>query len=331
MKYSLATNWDNNLLSQIVPLNLKYQEKIVEFFGSLSTSLFGHARQAGRIPDISRELAGEKIKKIKNANIQFNYLINSSTFPYLDTQQKIDEAKEYFHWIKKQNVDILTIGNEKTLAFVNKYFPEIPINLSVVLAIKTSAKAEILFKKNSNIKRITPHQSINRDKKKLFSIIKISHKYGIEVELLANEICVYNCPKMKDHYIFMSKTTQNKGGVNLRPIQWCQQINPKNKLAFLNACWIRPEDVALYENLGVDILKISGRNETTEYLTKTAEAYFERKYDGNALDLFYQSQWTKDQVSYYNNRKLNGFIEYLWENGLARAESVPEKYVDLVS
>ena len=205
MKFSLGTNWNSKLLSQIAKLNSQNEDKIFEFFGSLPLSIFGHARQTTKIPNISKELAEKSIRDIKKNGIQFNYLVNSSIFPCLDSQEKLDKALEYFSWIEEQGVDIVTIGSEETLSFVSEHFPEIAINLSIVMAIKSHREAERLYKKFPKIKRITPHQSINRDKEELALIIETSHKYGVEVELLANEICVYTCPKMKEHYIFLSK------------------------------------------------------------------------------------------------------------------------------
>ena len=70
MKFSLGTNWNSKLLSQIAKLNSQNEDKIFEFFGSLPLSIFGHARQTTKIPNISKELAEKSIRDIKKNGIQ---------------------------------------------------------------------------------------------------------------------------------------------------------------------------------------------------------------------------------------------------------------------
>jgi hypothetical protein len=54
---------------------------------------------------------------------------------------------------------------------------------------------------------------------------------------------------------------------------------------FLMADWVRPEDLVHYEKLGYDSFKLSGRNMPTDALVSRLKAYFQRRYDGNLLDL----------------------------------------------
>jgi collagenase-like PrtC family protease len=54
---------------------------------------------------------------------------------------------------------------------------------------------------------------------------------------------------------------------------------------FIKADWIRPEDLAYYEELGVDSIKLVNRGMRTENLVRIVEAYTQRRYEGNLLDL----------------------------------------------
>jgi len=53
----------------------------------------------------------------------------------------------------------------------------------------------------------------------------------------------------------------------------------------ISSIWIRPEDLAVYEEAGVHRFKISGRNRPTAWLARAAEAYTAGEYHGNLLDL----------------------------------------------
>ena len=103
--------------------------------------------------------------------------------------------------------------------------------------------------------------------------------------------------------------------------KWCNEIRAKYPLQFLNCCWIRPKDVKIYENLGVDILKIPGKTPSTNFLLKVAKAYLNRGYNGNVMDLFTSDWWPERKKPYINNFQLNGFIEYLWSKNLNKISS----------
>ncbi len=326
MKYSVATNWDNQLVNHIKKLNKENKDKIFQIFGALAFSIFGSARSVPRVKDIPVKKVEKNIKAIKKAGLNFNYLVNSSVFPNLRKKENYDGAIEYFQWIEKLKPHIVTIANEKTLDFVYRNFPKLNVNISIVMAIKDPKKAERLFKKYKNIKGITLHQSVNRDLEKLKKHIKIAHKYRIKVELLANEICLYKCPRMKEHYAYLGRVSQLGFDTHTEFEIWCDKIRGKNPIEFLNACWIRPEDVDLYEKLGVDILKIAGRGETTEYLKKVTKFYMERKSPKNIMELFYPNWWTGNKKPFVDKEKLDGFIKYLWDRNLKKLKTISKKY-----
>jgi hypothetical protein len=54
---------------------------------------------------------------------------------------------------------------------------------------------------------------------------------------------------------------------------------------FLASRWIRPEDLHLYEALGVEEFKIIDRSRSTAWLLRATKAYASRRYDGNLLDI----------------------------------------------
>ena len=53
----------------------------------------------------------------------------------------------------------------------------------------------------------------------------------------------------------------------------------------INSIAVRPEDLELYESVGVHRFKLSGRNRPTDWLVRTTQAYANRHWDGNLLDI----------------------------------------------
>jgi len=317
MNFCVATNWDTNLHKYFFELNANHKKDKIDYvFASAPFSVFGSAT-AGT-PLLSFREISKKILEIKKGGIKFDYLINSTIFPDLTKKEDFNKAIKYFIWTTKQNVDIITIGNTKLLDFVYRNFSSLKINISIAMGIKKIEEVNRLREKYPNIERITLHQTLNRDKNALIRHIKNVHDNvklkPIKIELLANEICLYNCPLMKKHYATLSRVTQgHKFEYNKKIWEWCGNFRAKNVKEFLSACWIRPEDVQLYEDLGVDYIKIAGRRESTKNLKLRAAAYMNRFYDGNVMDLFMSEFWPNNKPPFINNRDLDGYIEKVFQ------------------
>jgi len=311
MKFCIATNWDEKLHDYLVKLNSIYKKDKIEYvFGSAPFSIFGSA--VANLPSVSSEEMEKKIAHLRNNGIKFNYLVNSTIFPDLTIKSNYQKALEYFDWIKRQGVEIITIGNKQLLDFVYHHFPDLKINISIAMGIKKIEEINELRKKYPNIERVTLHHTLNRNKAALIKHIKNAHCKGklkpIKIEILANEICLYNCPRMKEHYAVLSKITQGNQAKSGKVWEWCGKKRAANVNEFLGACWIRPEDVQLYEDLGVDYIKIAGRRESTKNLKLRVQAYMNRRYNGNVMDLFMSEFWPESKPPFIDNQKLDGYV-----------------------
>jgi len=117
-------------------------------------------------------------------------------------------------------------------------------------------------------------------------------------------------------------------------------------LNFIRSAWIRPEDIKIYESFGIDKFTIIDRIMDTNNIVAIVEAYSKGRYPGNLYDLFInpsKSLWLKkpnffhklkyffhpftvnlfkilkhrgvikDIEVYIDNAKLDGFINYFFE------------------
>ncbi|CAK0780479.1 hypothetical protein CCP3SC15_760001 [Gammaproteobacteria bacterium] len=69
----------------------------------------------------------------------------------------------------------------------------------------------------------------------------------------------------------------------------CAQAYLTDPVKLLRSPFIRPEDVGVYRKLGIDIIKLSDRSESTAFLLNTACAYLQEYYHGNLFDLIFRS------------------------------------------
>jgi collagenase-like PrtC family protease len=96
---------------------------------------------------------------------------------------------------------------------------------------------------------------------------------------------------------------------------------------FIKSRWIRPEDIPIYEETGIDFFKIAGRAMPSEWIINATAAYPSRQYQGNLRDILYvpdpkieYAGPTSPSIEiarigsppkvYIDNQSLQGFIDF---------------------
>ncbi len=336
MKYSIAYNFDKKLINYYRKINTK-KDSIFQVFFSSSEGYLGGGRYRG-LPKILLKRTQYHFEYLKG-KMQVNYLLNSSYCPDLRYKQNRKDIMNYFSWVQTQKPAIVTVANKKILTLLRDNFPELKVNVSIVMGVKTIKQVNNLRIIYPNITRITLHQTINRDKNLLVQHVKnakqkTKNMNPVEIELLANEICLYNCPMMKKDYLHASIKSFNKRSI-ISPVtlakhnrfsNFCANKRSANPINFLNSCFIRPEDIKFYEKIGIDIIKLSGREASSDYLRLIAKAYMRRYYGENIMDLFLKQWWPDNEPPYVDNKLLDGFLMYLWKRNLKKLIEIPEQY-----
>jgi len=329
MKFSIGYNFDSHLIKYFKEHNKK-DDFIFQVFFALKNGYLGSARYK-EIPKLSLVETEKQFKRLKTT-MDVNYLLNSSFCPDLGDSENLRKLDEYISWVVSQKPSIVTVANINILKFLRDKYPNLPVNVSIVFGLKTIKQVNALREKFPNIKRITLHQTVNRDRALLLQHIKNAKKKKkgmapVEIELLANELCLYNCPKMKKHYFYNSKMSFENVKDHKNSFEaYCIEKRPTDTIYFLNSCFIRPEDVSVYEKLGVDIIKLSGRDASSNYLKRISKAYLSRHYSGNVMDLFDPVWWPEKKPPFIDNRDLDGFLKYLWDNKLKKLTTIPKKF-----
>ncbi|MDR3568041.1 MAG: hypothetical protein P4L43_08450 [Syntrophobacteraceae bacterium] len=109
---------------------------------------------------------------------------------------------------------------------------------------------------------------------------------NVKLELLANEGCLYHCPYKLTHdcHISMVNGGQSLDTFRINRELGCMRAISGEPSRLFKSPFIRPEDVDAYKPY-VDVLKLCGRTLGVSFLQRVVEAYLNRKYSGNLLDL----------------------------------------------
>jgi len=292
INFSIATSWDNELLSRLNELNKRHKDRqISKVYGSLRTSIVGSARPAYRLPDVSWRKMIDHIECAHEYGFEFDYVMNALDFRGKEkSKQWVDELIEFIAKLDEEaKVNCLTITHPFLIKLVKKEFPRFKINLSLIAGVDTVEQAKEYEDMGVDVIHLNPF-TINRDFQRLEQIVKA---VDIPVVLYANIPCLDDCPWWKEHYEFFGYASQRgdeSAEAKFDPfIVKCSSSYLDNPIRIIASPFIRPEDIEEYEKLGISNFKLSARDETSSFLLKTAKAYLQGEYHGDLFKLIFRS------------------------------------------
>jgi collagenase-like PrtC family protease len=80
-------------------------------------------------------------------------------------------------------------------------------------------------------------------------------------------------------------------------------------LEIMRSCWIRPEDLRFYEEIGIERFKLTERGMNTSDLSRIVAAYTNRNYPGNFADLLP----SMSKYEYLTNPKIGHLAKYFFK------------------
>ena len=192
MKISLATNFDDTLIDEIK------EYPIYEMYGKMKNDFIGGGRPNDELVNIETERFEKHVKKIRNAGIKFNYLLNGSCLA--NKEQDIDwqkKFKNFLEYLSNVGVNALTVSNPFILQFVKKYFKDkFTVRVSTFACIDSYSKAKYWEDMGADY-ICADFVKINRD----FSELKymVDNLKRAKVEILVTNSCLKNCPMIYTH------------------------------------------------------------------------------------------------------------------------------------
>jgi collagenase-like PrtC family protease len=346
------TNFDDALVTEFKALGIK------EVYGKLAIDALGGGRFASGLPNVSRKRLVRHVKKLSDAGIDFNYILNAPCFSSREfTRSGRSSLRRLLDWLVVNGVRKVTVTIPYILQLIKDAYPDFKVSVSTYAQVDSCQKAR--YWQEIGADEITLLDTcLNRNFKLLKSI-----RSGIKVKLrlIGNTSCLPHCHLFQYHALLSAHGSQtaysNKAGfaVDYCAI-YCKYLRLANPVNFIYSQWIRPEDLGIYEEAGIDAIKLIDRRCSTATLINITRSYQKRSYDGNLLDLLpaFQGKSPKNpgnlllKIKYYfhplesnifkimeldkrmngldiyiDNAKLNGFIAGLKEKDCSYS-SCPE-------
>ena len=280
MQLLVPTNWDPDL---IVPLSKL--EADVQIYGVLPSSMIG---SGGTGPDNVRMVANEVEEYIEQANsagLKFDYLLNAPSMSNMEWDENThQELLMHLDWITSIGADSVTVTIPYLVELIKRQFPQLKVRVSTIAHVNSVARAK--FFESLGADSITLDINVNRS----FGALKaIRNTVGCELTVLTNNLCLYQCPYEYYHHDGLGHASQNYNPLKGSYVDYCVLRCTLDRLRdvsqVIKCRWVRPEDIHIYEEIGIDMFKISGRAMPTERILRAATAYSSRHYQGNLYDI----------------------------------------------
>jgi collagenase-like PrtC family protease len=344
MKFSLPTNWQRDL----IPAVRDFKE-IEQVYGKLTMDFVGGGRAAFTLPFIKKSEASKHLGEIRRAGLKFNYLLNSVCLNNREwTSRGQRQIGHLLEWLTESGIDSVTVSIPYLLEYIKRRFPHFKVEVSSLARVNSIERAKYWEKLGADSITLS-FIDVNRS----FRLLReIRRNIKCKLQLIGNLACLYRCPFFEYHSALPSHNSQSWHDSRGFSIDYCsiscRYMKIRNPSELIRACWIRPEDIHYYEDIGIDRIKLVDRTMTTEAIILILNAYSRRHYEGNLLDLFYtpskaiilqapnllhklkyflrpfsinifslariRKLYFDERIIYVDNRSLDGFIEHFLRN-----------------
>ncbi len=290
LEFSIATSWDDALLHGLAALNTEARgARIGEIYGSHRITPTGSGRPTYRLPDVSAEAFARHLALAGKLGFGFNYVLNAPSFDGRERSPEwLREVAGFIEGLVAAGVERVTIANPTLLGFVRERFPALRISVSLITGVDTPEAARRFEDMGADLIVLSPF-TVNRD----FATLRaIRAAVGCQLELYANIPCLDRCSMRDAHYRYSGRASQ----IDVKTDVACDPFLLKCSLAYLSdpvnllrSPFIRPEDVGTYGEIGIDVIKLSDRTESSAFLLETAGAYVAGGYDGDLFHLIFRA------------------------------------------
>lgn len=311
--FTIPADFKTESIDKFVELNKTASVKLEEVYGSIKTYEIGSGRKYSLIPDVNENQLKKYVEHCNKNNINFNYSLNLSCASNMEfTEVGIKKFNIEISKLVSMGINNFTVALPGLIELFNEIFPKVDVTLSVISGVDSIGKMET-FCKYSNVKYIYIQEKVYRQIDTLKKLIEIAHKNNKKVGIIINSFCLAECMYRQFHYDLAAHSTNNKSYVI--PDYYrakCALAKITNKKNVLTAPWIRPEDMQMYIDLGIDKFKVTGREMLAGgNMFKVFETYNSKTYKGNLVDLFmcFDKCLHSDVIRINNDKNLENYLK----------------------
>ena len=296
IQLTVPTTFTNSFLDKVVQLNNDKdtgENRVFELYGSLPYGLFNSARPAKYLPGVSADRFARHVQAARDRGLSFNYLFNAPVYGNLEySHQGRKQLDDTLNFLVASGVKSVTVTVPYLAEIIGTTFPELEVVISTIGYVNSMRGLEQFQRAGAG--RVVLDVEVNRD----FTFLRKAVKHSpLPVELIVNTVCIYQCHYKFNHYAVAAfgshDSPEHPGGTpyNQFYLNWCFLEKLSREGEFLKSPWLRPEDMGLWEDIGLQFFKLAGRGLPEDEIIRLCRAYLTRSFSGNLLNLLGWPHW----------------------------------------
>jgi collagenase-like PrtC family protease len=203
------------------------------------------------------------------------------------------DMRKMIEHVLARGVDEITVSVRILLDMIRDIKPDMNVGVGFFAQIDNVQKVKQW--EDAGASKLALYPSVNRNFPMMEAIRKA---VDCELQVFGTLTCLYNCHNATTcgNTIAHSTNSGESGDGQMldHPLYNCQMEQLRHPELIVMSRWIRPEDLHIYRDIGMDELKITERFNKTDTLVMKVKAYVEEKFTGNLLDLFASFLFNKD-------------------------------------
>ncbi len=304
---SIPCHWSESIISTVMNVKPVRNIDVSDVYGVMADGgPVGHGRSRNSVVAISKERAVEFRSFLKHNGLRFIYLLNAP-FRFEGNAEQKQSLDSYLGWIIEDlDPDAVMIASHELMRYVRAINEQTPIHISTIAGVRN--KKDLVKYLDIVPSRVVLHHDTGKELETLLELVQFCLSEGIEIELMATESCLFHCPDRQNHYESLAHGREDKPFHSV-----CNAKKLSHPREFLmSGGTIRPEDIEIYEDIGIHHFKITGRSKPADWLPDVVRAYKIREYRGNLIrllgidPLIHAEDWI-----YIENSALSGFTKEL--------------------
>lgn len=305
--FSMPADFKEKTIQEYKELNQTYDNVLIrETYGQLTEAcMHKSGRAKSTIPQVGMRDLEKYVEFSKKNGIEFNYTLNAACFGnYEFSDEGIKEIKGLLRDLQNMGANNLTLTTPAIIELVKNIAPDMNIKVSAIAQVDSVKKMKHYI--DIGVERIVVEPSVTKN----FTILKNMAEQGADkLEVIVNDKCMRDCPYKIFHYNQTAHDNSKRGESYY--FMSCGVKKSCNPQSYLNQNWLRPEDLHLYENMGIQNFKVEGREFVLEGdIVRLLKTYINESFDGNLLDLLHIfAPYDTEHQPYIDNKALDGYVE----------------------
>jgi collagenase-like PrtC family protease len=232
----------------------------------------------------TRTDAEQRARKFQELGLAYEYSLND-VLPSARELKNRSAVIEELEWLEQSSFSLATAANYELMRLMARYCPSIAVSVSFFMGVDNITRLNQLLML-PNVRVINTDRSTYRNLPLLERMVKRAAEHRVGIRVIANLGCMSDCIRTEEHAMIKSMASKDRLGLHYAPCTfYCMRYLLKYPEKFLQLSIIRPEDLARYDDIGIDSVKLVDRTQTTSWIKRVVEHYLDGEFAGNILDL----------------------------------------------